>query len=60
MNKIEEIKNRLQQLNDDLKHAQSAVIEIEYEIEDLENELERQINHENGDDIIIGDCKDGN
>lgn len=56
MNK-QEITNKIEELRNEMKHYESLVVQIEYEIEDLENELERQIDHENGDDIIIGDCK---
>lgn len=54
----DEITNKIEELKDELKHYESLVVQIEYEIEDLENELERQIDHDNGDDIIIGDSKD--
>lgn len=54
----DEITNRIEELRNEMRHYESLIVQIEYEIEDLENELERQIDHENGDDIIIGDCKD--
>lgn len=56
MNK-QEIIDKIEELKNEIKHYESLVVQIEYEIEDLENELERQIDHENGDDIIIGDSK---
>ena len=54
----DEITNRIEELRNEIKHYESLIVQIEYEIEDLECELERQIDHDNGDDIIIGDCKD--
>ena len=54
----DEITNRIEELRNEIKHYESPIIQIEYDIEDLENKLERIIDHENGDDIIIGDCKD--
>jgi hypothetical protein len=59
MNK-QEIIDKIEQLKDELRHYESLAIDIECDIAELENELERQIDHENGDDIIIGDCKNEN
>lgn len=54
----DEITNRIEELRNEMRHDQSLVVQIEYEIEELENKLERIIDHENGDDIIIGDYRD--
>ena len=52
-----EITNRIEELRNEMRHYESLIVQIEYEIKDLECKLERQIDHENGDDIIIGDSK---
>ena len=57
MNK-QEIIDKIEKLKDELRNYESLAMDIEYDIAELENELERIIDHENGDDIIIGDCKD--
>jgi predicted RNase H-like nuclease (RuvC/YqgF family) len=54
----DEITNRIEELRNEMRHDESLVVQIEYEIEELENKLERIIDHENGDDIIIGDYRD--
>ena len=59
MNK-QEIIDKIEQLKDELRHYENLAMDIEYDIAELENELERQIDHDNGDDIIIGDSKNGN
>jgi chaperonin cofactor prefoldin len=53
----DEITNRIEELYDEIEYLQSQIDHNETLIENLEYELERQINHENGDDIIIGDSK---
>ena len=49
------------EINKRLSEIEQLIYDLQNEIDDLEEEqakLERELDHNNGDDIIIGDCKD--
>lgn len=51
------------EINRRLAEIDQLIYDLQIEIDDLEEEkskLERELDHNNGDDIIIGDSKDEN